>query len=73
MTLFVNISLPVMQGVGGLLLLLASLELLTGKGNDPTAAAGVNMALAVAVVVVYFSAIAVQMTSDAVRAFVKAG
>jgi len=42
---YLNISLPAMQGAGGLLLLLVSLELLTGKGSDPTATSGVNVAL----------------------------
>jgi multiple antibiotic resistance protein len=42
---YLNISLLAMQGAGGLLLLLVSLELLTGKSSDPTASAGVNVAL----------------------------
>ncbi len=40
---YLNISLPAMQGAGGLLLLLVSLELLTGKDSDPTTSVGVNV------------------------------
>ncbi|OIQ76190.1 hypothetical protein GALL_421340 [mine drainage metagenome] len=42
---YLNISLPAMQGAGGLLLLLVSLELLTGKESDRNANVGVNVAL----------------------------
>ena len=42
---YLNISLPAMQGAGGLLLVLVSLELLTGKDSDPSTSAGVNVAL----------------------------
>ena len=42
---YLNISLPAMQGAGGLLLLLVSLELLTGKDSTATAGSGVNIAL----------------------------
>lgn len=40
---YLDISLPAMQEAGGLLLLLVSLELLTGKGSDPITSAGVNV------------------------------
>lgn len=42
---YLNISLPALQGAGGLLLLLVALELLTGKDQEPTAASGTNVAL----------------------------
>ncbi len=42
---YLNISLPAIQGVGGLLLLLVSLELLTGKDSDSTTSVGVSVAL----------------------------
>ena len=42
---YLNISLPALQGAGGLLLLLVALELLTGKETEPTAAADTNVAL----------------------------
>jgi multiple antibiotic resistance protein len=42
---YLNISLPAMQGAGGLLLLLVSLELLTGKDSTSSASSGVNIAL----------------------------
>lgn len=42
---YLNISLPALQGAGGLLLLLVALELLTGKDQEPTAATGTNVAL----------------------------
>jgi len=42
---YLNISLPALQGAGGLLLLLVALELLTGNEKEPTAAAGTNVAL----------------------------
>jgi multiple antibiotic resistance protein len=41
---YLHISLPALQGAGGLLLLVA-LELLTGKTEEPTSAGGVNVAL----------------------------
>jgi len=42
---YLHISLPALQGAGGLLLLLVALELLTGNEQEPTAAADVNVAL----------------------------
>jgi len=42
---YLNISLPALQCAGGLLLLLVALELLTGKEQEATAAANVNVAL----------------------------
>ncbi len=42
---YLDISLPALQGAGGLLLLLVALELLTGRGDEPSAAAKVNVAM----------------------------
>jgi len=42
---YLQISLPALQGAGGLLLLLVALELLTGKEAEPTTSAGTNVAL----------------------------
>jgi multiple antibiotic resistance protein len=42
---YLHISLPALQGAGGLLLLLVALELLTGKESEQTAAADTNVAL----------------------------
>jgi len=42
---YLGISLPALQGAGGLLLLLIALELLTGNADDPTETADVNVAL----------------------------
>jgi multiple antibiotic resistance protein len=42
---YLHISLPALQAAGGLLLLLVALELLTGKADDPSATADVNVAL----------------------------
>lgn len=42
---YLHISLPALQGAGGLLLLLVALELLTGKDQAPSSADGVNVAL----------------------------
>jgi multiple antibiotic resistance protein len=42
---YLNISLPALQGAGGLLLLLVALELLTGKDEEPSATASVNVAM----------------------------
>ncbi len=42
---YLHISLPALQGAGGLLLLLVALELLTGKESDQVAAADTNVAL----------------------------
>ena len=42
---YLDISLPALQGAGGLLLLLVALELLTDNEQEPTAAAGTNVAL----------------------------
>ena len=42
---YLHISLPALQAAGGLLLLLVALELLTGKEQEATAAADVNVAL----------------------------
>jgi multiple antibiotic resistance protein len=42
---YMHISLPALQGAGGLLLLLVALELLTGKADHPENAAGANVAM----------------------------
>ena len=42
---YLHISLPALQCAGGLLLLLVALELLTGKEQEASAAANVNVAL----------------------------
>ncbi len=42
---YLHISLPALQAAGGLLLLLEALELLTGKEQEASAAADVNVAL----------------------------
>lgn len=42
---YLHVSLPALQGAGGLLLLLVALELLTGKDELPMSAHGVNVAL----------------------------
>jgi multiple antibiotic resistance protein len=42
---YLRIELPALQGAGGLLLVLVALELLTGKADDPGAAATSNVAL----------------------------
>ncbi|MFC3763426.1 MarC family protein [Tenggerimyces flavus] len=42
---YLHISLPALQGAGGLLLLLVALELLTGRASEPSATADVNVAL----------------------------
>ncbi|MGO4255470.1 MarC family protein [Marmoricola sp. RAF53] len=42
---YLHISLPALQGAGGLLLLLVALELLTGNETEPTAAQETNVAL----------------------------
>ncbi len=42
---YLNVELPALQGAGGLLLLLVSLELLTGKSDDPTQQGTSNVAL----------------------------
>jgi multiple antibiotic resistance protein len=42
---YMHISLPALQGAGGLLLLLVALELLTGNEKEPTAGQDVNVAL----------------------------
>ena len=42
---YLHISLPALQCAGGLLLLLVALELLTGREQEATAAAGTNVAL----------------------------
>ncbi len=42
---YLHISLPALQTAGGLLLLLVALELLTGKSDDATHPADVNVAL----------------------------
>src|SRR3990170_1488739 len=42
---YLHISLPALQGAGGLLLLLVALELLTGNDQEPAAASGTNVAL----------------------------
>jgi multiple antibiotic resistance protein len=42
---YLHISLPAMQGAGGLLLLLVALELLMGKESEPTEQSDVSIAL----------------------------
>jgi len=42
---YLHISLPALQGAGGLLLLLVALELLTGNEKEPSATQDVNVAL----------------------------
>ena len=42
---YLHITLPALRCAGGLLLLLVSLELLTGNEQEPTAAVGTNVAL----------------------------
>jgi multiple antibiotic resistance protein len=42
---YLGISLPALQGAGGLLLLLVALELLTGRADDPSRPATANVAL----------------------------
>lgn len=42
---YLKISLPALQGAGGLLLLLVALELLTGKAKEPEAEQDVSVAL----------------------------
>lgn len=42
---YLGITLPALQGAGGLLLLLVALELLTGKQEEPTGTKEVNVAL----------------------------
>ncbi|RYP81180.1 MarC family protein [Nocardioides guangzhouensis] len=42
---YMHISIPALQGAGGLLLLLVALELLTGNEKEPTATQDVNIAL----------------------------
>ena len=42
---YLHISLPALQGAGGLLLLLVALELLTGNESEPKANQDVNVAL----------------------------
>ena len=42
---YLHISLPALQGAGGLLLLLVALELLTDNEKEPTATSGANVAL----------------------------
>lgn len=42
---YLHITLPALQTAGGLLLLLVALELLTGKFEEPSATADVNVAL----------------------------
>ena len=41
---YLQVTLPALQGAGGLLLLLIALELLTDSGNDPVSTEGVNIA-----------------------------
>ena len=45
MLAYLGITLPALQVAGGLLLLLVALQLLTGKTNEPSATASVNVAL----------------------------
>jgi multiple antibiotic resistance protein len=42
---YLHVSLPALQCAGGLLLLLVALELLTGRGEEPMAQGGANVAL----------------------------
>ncbi len=42
---FLKIEAPALQGAGGLLLLIVALQLLTGRGDDPTEVKDVNVAL----------------------------
>lgn len=42
---YLGITLPALQGAGGLLLLLVALELLTGRADEPTETRNVNVAL----------------------------
>lgn len=42
---YLHVSVPALQVAGGLLLLLIALELLMGKGDDPTTHEGVNIAI----------------------------
>ncbi|HEX4687909.1 MAG TPA: MarC family protein [Nocardioides sp.] len=42
---YLHVSLPALQCAGGLLLLLVALELLTGRGDEPTAQGDTNVAL----------------------------
>ena len=42
---YLHITLPALQGAGGLLLLLVALELLTGKADEPSPTQQVNVAL----------------------------
>lgn len=42
---YLHVSVPALQVSGGLLLLIISLELLTGKGGDPVLHKGVNVAI----------------------------
>jgi multiple antibiotic resistance protein len=42
---YLGISLPALQGAGGLLLLLVALQLLTGRADDPSRPATANVAL----------------------------
>ncbi len=42
---YLGISVPALQGAGGLLLVLVALELLTGKQDDPSEVRDVNVAL----------------------------
>ncbi len=42
---YLHISLPALQGAGGLLLLLIALELLTGKESEPSTAQETNVAM----------------------------
>ncbi|MDF2144259.1 MarC family protein [Knoellia sp. p5-6-4] len=77
---YLHISLPALQGAGGLLLLLVALELLTGKESEQHADVGVNVAMVPlgtpllagpgAIAGLLLSAIAGQMLANSVRAFV---
>jgi multiple antibiotic resistance protein len=42
---YLHVSLPALQCAGGLLLLLVALELLTGRGDEPTRSGDANVAL----------------------------
>jgi multiple antibiotic resistance protein len=42
---YLHVSLPALQGAGGLLLVLVALELLTGKADDPAQQSTANIAL----------------------------
>ena len=69
---YLGVGLPALEGAGGLLLLLVSLELLTGKSSEPPTQKDVDTA-SVAFVPLgtpLLAAIAVQLVANSVIAFV---